>query len=90
MGTSPFCRQAARRELRRPPEYHEMVLVEPGYISVDSRDRVRQGEQHYISTDLQGDVRTVSRQMPKSISDLNRPIYVRSLPGREEVIVLGP
>lgn len=90
MGTSPFCRQGARRELRRPPGYHEIDRVEPRYISVDSRDRVRQGEQHYISTDSQRDIRMVSRQMPTSIPDLNRPTYVRSLSSRGEVIVLSP
>ena len=90
MGTSPFCRPAARRELHRPPEYHEMVRVEPRYISIDSRDRFRQGEQQYISTDSQGDIRRVSRQTPPSIPDLSRPTYVRSVPGREEVIVLSP
>ena len=76
--------------MRRSPGYREIIRVEPRYIPVDSQDRVREVEEHHISTDSHGDIRRVSQQMPTNMSDSNRSTYVRSLPRREEVIVLSP
>jgi hypothetical protein len=90
MGTPLVRRQPARKDLRKLPEYHEVIRVEPHYIPVDSRDKVQQVEHQYIPIDSQPELRRVYRQSPAVASDSSRPTHARNPPRREEVIVLNP
>jgi hypothetical protein len=76
-------------ELHGSLRFSEVSRMEPRYVSLGSQARTLRVEPEYIPVDSHGRVIQAVRQVPAGISELGPSTQRRSMPYREEVIVLN-